>query len=418
MQYACRRCLGLAAVATLSAVAPAHADDPPPTLSLALRETFDAWAVPVGGDPGGDVLNKFQVSATLAGDRWGMPGWSAHAQIFKTDGASLSARLGDIQTADNIEAEPVTRLFEAWVQKSFGSGDRTLALRGGLLDYNADFDSTATAALFFNSSHGIGADVARSGQNGPSIFPVSSLGFRVAWSPSKTWAFRIAAYDGVPGDPGHPRRFAAIKLRGEDGALLAAQADYHLTDKARIEAGVWRYTVPVADRVDSALGRFDQGAYASIEGPLPRHDKVSAWLRIGMANGHAQPVAAYLGAGLAAESPFAARRDDKIGIAIARARLGEAAPDPAAAHRAETTIEATYQVKISDTFAVQPDVQYIFNPSGQTRARDALAVGLRVVLTAGYPRKAKAVEASDPTVPPDGPQPPDQPSPSDPPQQH
>ena len=387
---------------------PAKAEPLPPTVSLALRETFDAWTVPSGSDPGSDVLNKVQISATAAGDRSGLPGWSAHAQIFRADGASLSRRLGDIQTADNIEAERVTRLFEAWVQKSFGRGDRTLALRAGLLDFNADFDSTTTASLFINSSHGIGADVARSGRGGPSIFPVSTLGARVAWSASKALSFRVAVFDGLPGDPDNARRFAAIKLRRDEGALIAGQLDWHLTDKARMEVGAWRYTVPLADAAMSGR-HFDQGAFASIEGPLPSIKGLSGWARVGLAEGRVQPVAGYLGAGLVLEGAMAARPHDRVGLAVARAMLGDAVLDPATVRRTETTLEVTYQFKVSDSIAVQPDIQYIVSPAARADAPDALAVGIRLVLTAGYPRKAPATEATDPTVPPDGPQPPDQP---------
>ncbi|CAM3268903.1 Carbohydrate porin [Sphingomonas antarctica] len=393
------------ASAALSAGA-ARADDPPPTVSLAMRDTMDAWAVPVGAYPGSDVLNKLQLSATVAGDRSGLSGWIAHAQVFRTDGTSLSARLGDIQTADNIEADRLQRLFEAWVQKTFGAGDRTLSLRGGLLDYNADFDSTATASLFLNSSHGIGADVARSGRNGPSIFPVSSLGIRATFSPSKTWTFRLAAYDGVPGDPDHPRRFSAVRLGDGDGALLALQIDAYLTDKSRAAIGVWRYTAPVTDPTKPSTDHADQGVYAAIEGPLPGHDKLSAWARVGVANRRTQAISGYIGTGLVAQGLVTGRPDDKLGIAVARATLARLTLT-GPYRPAETSIETTYQVKISDTFAFQPDLQYILNPAVGGTHR-ALAAGLRFIVTAGYPRKAKADDASDPTVPPDGPQPPDQ----------
>ena len=212
---------------------------------MALRDAVDLWAVPSGVDPGTAQLNKLQISATFNGDRSGLPGWSIHGQVFRADGNSLSARLGDIQTADNIETSPVTRLFEAWVQKSIGQGDRTLTMRAGLLDYNADFDAIDTASLFLNSSHGIGADVARSGRNGPSIFPVSALGMRATFSPSAKWTFRLAVFDGVPGNPAQPRQFVAARLRSSDGAFFAAQIDYHLSDKARIALGTWRYSQPL-----------------------------------------------------------------------------------------------------------------------------------------------------------------------------
>jgi hypothetical protein len=82
-------------------------DEPP--LAIAARETFDLFDVSKGIDPGTAVLNKIQLSGSIRGDQFGLRGWSLHGQLFRFDGQSLSRRLGDIQTADNIEAAPVTR---------------------------------------------------------------------------------------------------------------------------------------------------------------------------------------------------------------------------------------------------------------------------------------------------------------------
>ena len=81
--------------------------------------------------------------------------------------------MADIQTADNIEAVPVTRLFEAYLAKVWGTKDRSLGIRFGLIDLNSQFDTNDTASLMLNSSHGIGPDLSRSGRSGPSIYPVT-----------------------------------------------------------------------------------------------------------------------------------------------------------------------------------------------------------------------------------------------------
>jgi porin len=65
-------------------------------------------------------------------------------------------------------------------------------------------------------------------------------------------------------------------------------------------------------------------------------------------------------------------------------------------------VEASYHVKLSDRFAIQPDVQYIIHPAGVFDALNSLGVGLRLVVTAGFPKKPVATDPSDPTVPPDG----------------
>ena len=402
-------CVLVAGGIGLVAALPATADDVPPPLTVSVRDTADFWDNAAGGRRTGTaVLNKLQLGGSFAGDRLGLTGWTLHLQIFRTDGNSLTDKVGDIQTVDSIDARPVTRLFESWIEKKFGDEDRSLAFRFGLMDLNSDYDSIQTSSLFVNSSQGIAADLARSGRNGPSIYPVSSLGFRISWLPSKAWTFRLAAFDGVPGDPNHPNAFVSVKLGRSDGALLIGQADYHLSDKAKIEAGIWRYTtlVPVIGAQVSDR-RADQGAYVSIEGPIPKHDKWSAWARVGLANGAVQQVSGYLGAGLVGQGVVPGRPEDRIGLAIARAENGNPARRTFDFRSAETSCELSYQVKVHDTVALQPDLQYVVHPSAEAHVRSALVIGLRVVLTAGYPKKAPANEATDPTVPPEGAQPTD-----------
>jgi porin len=373
------------------------------TFSVAVRDTLDVWSVPLGTDTGGAVLNKLQVSGTANGEPLGMPGWSIHAQIFRFDGQALSSRMGDIQTADNLEAMPATRLFEAWVAKQWGVENRSVALRAGLIDLNSQFDSVDPASLFLNSSHGIGPDLSRSGVNGPSIYPASALGMTITLVPSASWTVRAAMFDGVAGDPDRPRAFIAQRLSKDDGILAIVQADYQLSKASRVEVGAWNYSARVAG-VDGGLAH-DRGLYASLIAPLPLAPRTTAWLRAGYADHSAQTVAGYIGFGAVQTGTFAGRSEDRLGLAIAHAIIGTPAVRATGVAHAETSIELSYQMKLSETLAVQPDLQYIIHPAGVAGAPDALAFGLRLIIAAGFPRKAKATDATDPTVPPDGAQP-------------
>lgn len=378
----------------------AETKDAPPTLSVAIRETFDAWAVPAGVHPGTAVLSKFQLSGTLSGDKIGLQGWSAHAQIFRFDGQLLSSHMGDIQTADNLEAVPVTRLFEAWIARQWGEENRSIAIRAGLIDLNSQFDAVDPASLFINSSHGIAPDLSRSGRNGPSIYPVSSAGVTLTAVPSSRLTFRLGAFDGVSGDPDRPRAFVAERFGGHDGVLTIAQVDYFLSKERRIETGIWRYSaaVPGIDRETA----HDAGVYASIEAPLSVAPRLTGWVRAGIANQHAQTVAGYIGVGAVQQGTFDGRPDDRLGIAIAHAVIGSPAVERFSLYHAETSLEVSYQVKLSERIAVQPDIQYIRHPAGVANAPDALGLGLRLVLSTGFPKKPQANDPTDPTVPPDG----------------
>lgn len=54
--------------------------------------------------------------------------------------------------------------------------------------------------------------------------------------PSKRWAVRLGAFDGVPGDPDRPKAFVAEPLGKHDGLLTIVQTDYQLSKDSRIVA--------------------------------------------------------------------------------------------------------------------------------------------------------------------------------------
>lgn len=395
-----RLCLLLALMS-----ATARADEPPPPVVTAtLRDILDGWAIASTDAPAPVVLNRAQVAATLAGDRLGLPGLAVHAQIFNLSGNSLSQRTQDIQTADAIDAVPMTRLFEFWIEQRFGSEERNVAIRAGLMDVNADFDSITTANWLVNSSQGIGADIARSGLNGPSIYPVSSLGIRASWTPNKRWTARMAVLDGVPGDPERPRAFVVARLAPRDGALTIGQVDYRWSDKGRVAVGVWGYS-RARPTLDGTAQRRDQGYYLEAESAVPGSTHWSGWLRYGRAAGSVQQIDGYWGGGVVGKGLLRGRKDDRLGLAFARAQISPLAKQVSGLPHSETSFEASYQYKVSEKWAIQPDVQYLRHPATVAHAPDALVMALRLILSMGGPKPAPATDASDTTVPSDAPEP-------------
>jgi porin len=330
-------------------------------------------------------LNKLRLAATLNGDALGAEGLKAHLQIYRTNNETLSgSRTGDIQVASNIEATGATRLFELWVEKSFGDHG---GVRVGLMDLNYDFDAIDPAALFIGSSHGIGPDLSTSGLNGPSIFPVSALGVHGQWSPTKAVTLKAAVFDGVAGEPDDPTAFVAARLKASDGLLLISQADLQLPGDGQASVGVWGYTATF-DRLDrpGAQQHGYGGVYAYVHGPIPLGPGWAGWVRGGVADGRIDTIANYLGAGLVKSQPLPGRKDDQLGFAIARAGLGAAGRRAGGGlPRAETALEATYKFQVVDNFALQPDVQYIIHPAARPGLSNALVVGLRVIVSFSHP---------------------------------
>ena len=353
-------------------------------VSLTIHDTLDLWRNTQGGLKVGDTqLNKLQVALAFDGDALGHADWKARLQYFRTNGERLSGgRVGDIQTASNIEALSTDRLMEAWIERALW---KTGAVRVGLMDLNADFDSIAPAGLFLNSSHGIGPDLSQTGPNGPSIFPVSAFGVHGVWQASPSLTLRAAAFDGVPGDPDHPKAFAAVKLSRRDGALLIGQADWAISDDVQASFGAWRYTASF-DRLDRpARQRGQGGAYAYVQGSIPGLKDWSGWVRAGFADPDIEVVGDYLGLGVVKSAPFPDRPDDQFGVAIAHAGIGGPARRSGDLPSAETTVELTYRYQVNDRLAVQPDVQYVIHPASQAGLENALVVGLRLNLTFKHP---------------------------------
>ncbi len=373
--------------------------------------TGDVVANVAGGRHGGlvyldmfDAVLRFDLEQGL-----GLPRTEAYLHGLGTQGGHPTRLVGDLQGVNNIEAPNSWKLYEALVQYVRAAGH--MSVLAGLYDLNTEFDVIHTAALFINSSHGIGPDFSQSGRNGPSIFPFTSLGIRVKWLPTDAWYVQAVALDGVPGDPDRPGGVHVI-LRASEGALLAAETGWYFAGEAigergailrgrvsrfaaadfdgRLAMGAWMYTEPF-ERVDRPGQRAkSRGAYVLGEwrptvgeGWLSR---VSLFGRFGLASSSVNRLGRYVGAGVVFNGPVTGREADQVGLAVASAhngnpfrqvRIRQGQP----VSRAETTFELTYLATLSDRVAVQGDVQYVIDPDTDPTLPDALVLGLRLSVT-------------------------------------
>lgn len=291
--------------------------------------------------------------------------------------------VGDLQTVSNIDNAQNFRLYEAWYAQHFAGGAGSLKV--GLIDLNAEFDAIETGGLFLNSSHGIAPDFSQSGENGPSIFPVTSLAMRVDYALSERWRLRAGVFDAVPGDPDHPAR-NAISLN--DGALWVAEADYTSASGTRAVLGAWGYTVG-ADRLFAQQDARDRnrGVYAFIDAPLHREpgddaQGLNGFLRVGAARESVNQTGRYLGAGLVYTGLLRGRDADQLGFAVAAAFNGDSFKrarriDGLPVDRAEVNLELSYRMPITDWLTLQPDLQYIIDPGALGELKNALVLGLR-----------------------------------------
>ncbi|KQS01921.1 hypothetical protein ASG11_13950 [Sphingomonas sp. Leaf357] len=359
-------------------------------VSLSAVYTADVRSDIDGGIARGTrYLDNLDLQVAVDAER--LVGWHG-ARLFGyaiyNNGTHFSSDLaGATQGVSNIETGMrALRLFEAWVEQDVG---RNASLKAGLYNLNSEFDTTQSGGFFLLSSHGIGPDFSQSGRNGPSIFPVTSLAVRAEGKFGTHWLARVAVLDGVPGDPGHPAA-TAIKLSARDGALVVGEVNY-LSGGTKAAIGAWAYTgrfdaIPLGTAPSSGHGNSGTYVFAEHRWRGTRAedaDGLAGWLRFGIADTRYNPIARYLGGGLVYAGPFARRKTDQIGLSVAVAEFGDRyrrsqalSGEPAGPR--EIVIEAGYLAQLAPWLRVQPDVQYVVHPGGDTLVDHAVVAGFRI----------------------------------------
>lgn len=263
-----------------------------------------------------------------------------------------SRYVGDNQGLSNLEAPNQRQVNQFWYSQAFGQS----LVRAGLMDLNSFFDTNDTASLFTNASFG--------------ITPTLTLDVPVATYPDPAWGvmarfgtprkgWRVGLFQGNPED-----RSSALK----GGAMVVGERDWHPANEGgpQLGIGAWYRQAPA----DYGPPTSDWGAYANLEQSLPGHPDIRAFAQAGVSPGRVNTVPVYLGGGIRFHDVSAAISD--LGFGFARAWIRD--------HTAETSLEATALVPLfGDSVALQPDVQYVFHPSGTYP--NALAVALRLHLT-------------------------------------
>jgi porin len=365
-------------------------DETPPALSLGVTYTGDIWANTTGGLRTGEkYLDNLDLTATVDTDQaFGIEGGTFFFYgLYNNDKTLSDTLVGDLHTVSNIDISTAFRLYEAWYEQAFGDGAGSLKV--GLYDLNSEFDAIGAGGLFILDSHGIGPDFSQTGLNGPSIFPVTSLGARVQAQVTDNVLVRAAILDGVPGSLVHTRR-TAIKLGNGDGALMVGEIEANLGGTVAA-IGVWNYTadfdhVLEVDRTGAPVRRGgNRGGYIEAERKFadnPEDPGLAVFGRAGFAETSLNQFSSYFGGGVSYQGVLADRPDDTLGLGIAhvvnggpfrRAQALAGAP----VGKSETNFELTYRAPINDWLTVQPDAQWVINPGADPALKNAFVIGLR-----------------------------------------
>ncbi len=348
---------------------------------------LEAWKVSSGDVGHGtalvdnvDIVITFDLEKVL-----GLAGGSVVFYGLGNNGDDPNAYVGSAHGITNIAAPQAWKVYNLFYEQVFFDGDLSLLI--GTYDYNSEFDVKETSRFFLNPSHGIGTEIAQSGENGPSIFPTASFGFRFKAKPFGDTYIMGVILDGIPGNLNTPKGTHII-LKKEDGILAGFEAGVE-TEPAgsepytKLGAGFWYYT----DNYDHLASNFTNwGAYFLFDRVIFTEGRgleqgLSLFGRIGIASDEYNDMDYYIAGGLVYKGLISGRDDDLFGLAFASGHNTYMyMQDHPALDIFEHNIECSYRLQISPAVAFQPNIQYIMSPAGREAYKNVLMIGNRIEL--------------------------------------
>lgn len=335
------------------------------------------------------TTSYLDLNATLDMEKLvGIPGGSVYAGFVFSDVPSERNDAGDFQGVSNLTTgDNRTQLSELWYQQWFF--DQKLRVKAGKIDGWKDFayveqaedflhgatgwfytiadfpawsdPATGVTAFFYPTENvyvgagffdGATADGFRTGTRGPATFFSNSKSDSWFWigEAGLTWA----------------------SLGGMGSGRAAAGISYHTAEFERFDGGTESGTAGfyiLAEQQLWAAGASDE----------EKERGLFVYGQYGHADDAVLDVGNQLSAGLILKGTFAGRDGDSAGVFASWVDLSD---DPDAGYAEnETALELMYKFAVTPAVNVRPDVQFIFNPSGDPALDTAIVAGMRVEIT-------------------------------------
>lgn len=343
------------------------------------------------------------------------------ARAYQIRGRGLTANyIDNLDTISSIEAMRTSRLTELWYEQHFDYW----RIRIGQQTVGTEFLNPENARLFINGTFGWPALPSVNLPSGGPAYPLGTPAVRVRVDPYEGLTLFTAVFNGDPTGAGvggsQLADASGTAFRIGDGAFVISELRYNEASSDHnptYRFGGWFNSERFSDQHFDTGGvslanpagtgrplqhRGDYSLYAIVDEPFLEPDSKNGFAlfaRAMGAPGDRNLVSFYVDAGVTYAGPFGCD-DDKIGIAGAYARIGQAARDldadlgrftgqPFPIRSGEAVLELTYSHKLAEWWHVQPDFQYIFNPGGGIpnpvapgrRIGDAAVLGVRSAIT-------------------------------------
>ncbi len=401
-------------------------------LTLGFNWTAEGISNVSGGMKRGSILQgKLEVDVTDDLEKmFGEKGLSFFLNIFQIHGKGGISRsyVGNFNTISNIEAQPTTRLSEAWFEQKIFSD--TSSIRIGQLVTDAEFFISDQSTFFMNSDWP--AIVKSDLPSGGPAYPLSTPGVRLKVEPNKQTTFLLGLFNGDPSGPGPSdpefKNHYGLNFRLQDSPLLISELQYRYNREEAatglagvLRFGAWRHFGTFDNQRYDANGRSlgnplstgvpaklsgDIGVYGVIDQQVYRpigsgpDSGINLFSRISATPSDRNPVDFYLDGGIVFTGMLKGRPDDKFGATFLYSKISSDAraldqdtimfsgvQKPVRDY--EMTVAVAYLFQILPSWTVQTEIHYILHPGGNipdplaanqsTAIKNSTVLGLRSV---------------------------------------
>lgn len=359
-------------------------------VNFELNYTLDTLANASGGiKTGVQAMDEIDFYTHINGSKlWNIEGSKAKIYIYRNNFGHLNEKyVGSAQGIDSNESShDLTHLDEAWLSQDF-YGNK-ISILAGLYDFTYEYYQTSASGIFLHPTFNIGAELSNSGSNGPAEYSTSALSIRTKIIPSENSYIQFAVMDGIPAFPTKPSR-ATYHLYSRAGAVLIAEAGITPFTDSLFAIGSWRYTKKQPDLVTNG-SKYSEGIYGMAQKQLYNNSGkvLTGFLRVGKTDANTERFTYAWSTGINYEGLFPSRSKGIVGLAFQQAvnskkfrqdQFNESIDIP----HSEYGVELLYQDHVAPGIMLQPDLQYILNPSsGASKiSSHALVIGFRTELS-------------------------------------
>lgn len=384
-----------------------------------LEYTNDVLANVHGGQRTG-IIDQGKVQGILTVDFEKLAGWnglSFFTNFFQIHNTGLIRRdyVGGLNTIAAIEAVPSTRLSEIWLEQNFANN--RASLRVGQLAADNEFFFSSLSIMFLQSDWP--AIAAVNLPSGGAAYPLSTPGMRLMVEPAQNVWLRLAVLNGDPAGPGagdeQLRNRYGLNFRVTDPPFIIGEAEFQHNAGSKDEGlatilkiGGWGHFGEFKDQrfandrilLANPLGpgiplqhRGNNGLYAVIDQQLYRPEGgdeesgISIFSRVSISPSDRNLIDRYIDGGIVFAGLFASRPHDRFGASVIYSRFSNSVQAfdqdqimftgmPGVIRDYETNLELTYMAQIVPGWTLQPELQFVWHPSGDA-SKNATVAGIR-----------------------------------------